>query len=247
LRAEIFVLGMQKSGTTAVAALLAEGTGLKASLDFFYKEKCLHVKKYHEGTIEFKDIVADFRLFFLNPIVKDPDLAFMYNDIKECFPRSRFIFVVRDPRDTLRSIFDRLDIDGKTLEQNENTRRTLVNSPGWKYVIEGKYPAAKGTTILERLSERWNMAVDVYLNDEKRIILIKYEYFMKDRAGALLKISNNMGIDFSIDLLNGKTEKNYQKPGKYRGRNMIEFWGEQNMKCIEDICVKRMNKIGYVI
>lgn len=107
----IFVVGNQKSGTTAVGALLAECGGVSFNNDPLHgrKEK---LKDFITGDLEFARFVKKSRSAFRRAVIKDPEFTFLYSQIASVFPAAQFVFVIRDPRDNIRSVLNRLQIPG---------------------------------------------------------------------------------------------------------------------------------------
>jgi hypothetical protein len=104
----IFVLGNQKSGTTAIAALFARLSGQTVTLDLFREVWWPTYQGIPSGDVSFDAFVARNRWGFSRDIVKEPNLTLFPDALAERFPEARTIFVVRDPRDNIRSLLNRL-------------------------------------------------------------------------------------------------------------------------------------------
>jgi hypothetical protein len=105
----VFVLGNQKSGTTAIAVLLGQHTGLSTSLGLTTQHSG-RVVDIHRGNAPIDALVQENELEFSRDLIKDSNLTFLYRYLRDRFPEARFAMVVRDPRANVRSILDRLSI-----------------------------------------------------------------------------------------------------------------------------------------
>ena len=125
----IFILGNQKSGTSAIAALLGKLTNKKASIDLFYSGFYYNFfLKWKQKQITTSKFIKINRLEFSADIIKEPHLSVFYEELMKEFPQSKFIMIVRNPLDIFRSILDRLDIDGNKNYLEENDRRKIFHS-----------------------------------------------------------------------------------------------------------------------
>ncbi|MBN1239849.1 MAG: hypothetical protein JXB36_15210, partial [Gammaproteobacteria bacterium] len=102
----IFILGMQKAGTSAVAHLLGERTASTTTVDFFDEVYDPVYPRLVRGEISTREYVLRNRLDFSRDIIKEPNLTLLYRQLLEHFPAARFVFVVRDPRDNIRSLLN---------------------------------------------------------------------------------------------------------------------------------------------
>ena len=110
--APVFVLGHQKSGTSAVAALLAELTGSSAAIDLFEETRNPVIDRVVRGEMSLERYLRRNRLDFSRLIVKEASLTFLYPQLAARFPGARFVFVVREPLANLKSVLDRLGLPG---------------------------------------------------------------------------------------------------------------------------------------
>ena len=75
-RRPLIVLGKEKSGTTAIAALLGEATGLTVTLDI----PALFIdglRPILRGEAELAELIARQRLAFSRDIIKEPNLTYI--------------------------------------------------------------------------------------------------------------------------------------------------------------------------
>lgn len=241
--APIFVLGNQKSGTSAIAALLAELTALSASIDL--KREIEH-PTYHRvkiGELSFSEFVKLNRLDFTKDIIKEPNLTFLYQELTDYFPRSKFVFVIRDPRDNIRSMLDRLHLPGN-LSQLELTY-CLEITPAWKLIINNHWLGIEGGNYIEMLAARWNYTANIFWEHQNEMVLIRYEDFLKDKSGELVRIANKLGLKPLRDI-NDKLDIQFQPRGN-RDVKWEDFFGDENLRKIELICGEKMKLFDYKI
>ncbi|RME38856.1 MAG: hypothetical protein D6788_06610, partial [Planctomycetota bacterium] len=110
--APVIVLGNQKSGTTVIAALLAESAGCAVTLDIFFRFRRPVLARLLTGRDSLDRFIRRHPYWFSHPIIKEPSLTFFHDDLRRLFPSARFVFIVRDPRDNIRSILNRLRLPG---------------------------------------------------------------------------------------------------------------------------------------
>jgi len=233
---KIIVLGNQKSGTTAIAALLAEYAGLSVMLDI------AGIYKVHIGEMKFDEFVKAHRKQFAARLLKEPMFTFMFEDVKNTFPSARFLFIIRDPRDTIRSILNRLDIMGN-LENPDVGVLDKINA-AWRKVFEKKWLGLEGDTYIDILAARWNYAADVYLKNKDDMLLIRYEDFNTAKLSSVKDIAASLNLAEKNDIT-GKLDVQYQPKGDSEVAYQ-DFFGEKNLRKIEDICASRMSGFGYL-
>lgn len=237
--APIFILGHHKSGTTVIASLLAEISGQQVTLDMFNQidRKSYWRDKLFNRQLPFSDFVQAHKFYFSTCLNKAPNLTFFYDELRQCFPKATFIFVIRDPRDTIRSILNRLGIPGN-LDKLQSTEGIA-----WQSMIAGRNPDVIGDNYIERLANRWNLAADTYISHGEEISLIRYEDFVLDKSGAISNLASQVGLT-PIHNIADKINIQYQ-PRSDRTISWPTFFGIDNLRRIEAICSDRMNYFGY--
>ncbi len=237
----ILVLGNEKSGTTAIAALLGYSSGLSVSLDIPRLEDLALKNRLFTGKMSPLELVLNNRLDFSRDIVKEPILTFFLPELIHLFPRSKIIFVVRDPRENIRSILDRCGIPGDRDNLGEEEVRHVIL--GWRRVLEGEW-IGEGECYIEILASRWNVATDQYFQNQERLILVKYEDFIKNKVGEIARLTKKLNLASKKDIVR-RVDFQYQGRGQNRGISWYEFFGETNLAKIEGICGSRMKRFGY--
>jgi len=234
----IFVFGNQKSGTTAISGLLSIMTQLPATLDIIpLQHKDLSNLQY--GKISFNQFVRKYRYNFSKKIIKEPSLTFFYDEVKKYFSFEKSIFVVREPKDNIRSILNRLNIRGDLKELN-NTR---FLTPLWKQIIFNDWLGIQYNNYIESLAGRWQKAVDIYRENKNDFVLVKYEDFLKNKVKTIEKIAEEFSLPIKNDITS-VVDKPFQPAGN-SNINILEFFGENNLRKIERICKKGMQLLNY--
>ena len=62
----------------------------------------------HRHEVPLDALVQRYRLAFSRPVVKEPNLTFLYDELVRRFPQARVGLIIRDPRDNIRSLLERL-------------------------------------------------------------------------------------------------------------------------------------------
>ena len=239
--APIFVLGNQKSGTTAIAALLARMTGLRATLDLRREIDTPTFQRVHAGQWTMERFVERNRFDFSRDLIKEPNLTLLCGPLRDYFPQGRFVFVVRDPRQCIRSILDRLGLPGNSSELNGEQLAGV--SPAWRLVLDGRWMGLAGDQYVDLLAERWNRCARVYLDDPERFTLCRYEDFVRDRAGTIADLARALSLPVLRDI-SSEVESAFQPTGRHRHTPVEEFFGD-NLDRVTRICADPMHALGY--
>ncbi|MBN1125373.1 MAG: sulfotransferase [Sedimentisphaerales bacterium] len=238
----LFVLGNQKSGTTAIAALLALAAGKTVCLDFFYTLNPIVEIEMLKGIRPLSRIVDEYRHCFAYDIIKEPGLTFVLDSLLEYFPYAQILFIIRDPRDNIRSILNRLDIPGNLEDMNTKYWDKIPTLP-WQIILEGDLFEEPGQSYIETLAIRWNVAVQAYQQNTDRIRLLRYEDFMADKARCILQLATHFGFEPVHDITD-QVDVQYQPKGD-QNISWIDFFGVDNLHRIENVCREGMQQFGY--
>ena len=230
----VIITGMQKSGTTAIAKLLGAAIDQTVISDPLYR---LFEKKdvdprpcLFSGKTTIKTLWKKQQHFFSAPIGKDPDFVFILPELIKLFPKAKFMFIIRDPRDTIRSICNRLDLPGNIAGDN-NKHYTIPSA--WKDCIEGKNPHFPGTNYIEILAHRWVKMSQIYLENSHHCIRVNYEDFRAGKSNTISKIVRELNTVQEHDIDHMK-DIQFQPRGN-PNVSWEEFYGENQLKTIEDI------------
>ena len=238
----IIILGNQKAGTSAIASLLGHMTGKSFHVDLMKaNERNIYVD-LKKGTVSFDDFINLNRLEFSKEIVKEPNLSLFYDELTQYFASAKFILVVRDPRDNIRSILDRYKISGNIQQMKPEHYQSLVRS--WPSVFDGQWLGIEGENHIEMLAGRWNYIADVFLLNSNSILLVKYEQFLQNKIQEISRIAESLGME-KINDISDQVNIQYQPAGKNKNVKYEEFFCQENLDKIERICGARMKKLGY--
>jgi hypothetical protein len=237
----VLVLGNQKSGTTAIAVLLAERTGQSVTWDLSIGHDAL-LTDIHGGTAPIDDLVDEEVLAFSHDVIKDPNLTLLFEPLKERFPQARFAMIVRDPRDNIRSILDRLDLPGDRTQLTGEERASLPE--GWRRVINGDDFGVVGDTYIDRLAERWTRMARTYLDNASDFALIRYEDFLDGKVSAIDSLASRLGLPIE-NPIQDQVDRQFQPRGQRRDVDWLSIYGERNLERIERRCGKAMQALGY--
>lgn len=238
----VFLLGNQKTGSTAIAALLGQATQQSVELDIFYHIPYPAEKMLLENKITFEKFVRNNRRLFSKPIIKEPGLVFYLDALFRRFPNSPVVFLLRDPRDNIRSILDRLGLPGDQPALSQQQFDSLP-SPFWKMTIEGTVFQTAGKNYIETLALRWNRIVELYEQYTSRMLLLKYEDFYRNKAETIYSLARQLGFPLLSDI-SQLVDIQYQPKGD-SSVTWIDFFGKDNLSAIEKICKEKMVKYGY--
>lgn len=243
--APVIVLGNQKSGTTVIASLLGEITDNSVTIDPFHRIEDsvkLRQRMSHQA-ICFSEVVQRNKIYFSTQVVKDPYFTFIVEDVMSVFPQSQYVFVSRDPRDNIRSILNRLNLPGNRDDLKEAELASCPPKTDWREILEGQMPAVDGSNYIEKLAHRWDKATSLYKTHQDKIVLIRYEDFVKDKVAEIKQLSRKVGLKPERDI-SALVDKQYQVRG-HQNIAWADFFGEKNVEIIENICKSGMDFLGY--
>ncbi len=239
----IFILGNQKSGTSAIASLLGKYTNQKTSIDLFYSGFNYKVfEMWKKKELSTNSFVKKNNIEFASKIIKEPHLSVFYNELKKEFTDAKFIFIVRNPVDNIRSILDRLGIDGSLDKLNATELKKIFHS--WNLVFNNQWLGLENGSFIENLAYRWNYITDIYLDNRDSVILVKYEDFLLDKEECIAKLAEKLNLE-KVNSINDVLDYSFQPKGKSKSINKIDFFGKENLKIINSICKKGMNRLDY--
>lgn len=244
----VLVGGNQKSGTTAIGALLARATGSSFSNDPFWAitrhgRQAPVFPDVLAGRQDLGDVVERHREYFSADVIKDPNFSFLQGQLKRRFPDAPRVFIVRDPRQNIRSILNRLRLDGHLTAFGPEQEAALARMPGWRAILAGTDLGVTGIDHIERLARRWNRAVEGYLAHAEGGCLVRYEDFVADKAGQIGELADRLGMAVTTDI-RPEQDRAFQPRGNRRVAPE-EFFGERNLARIETICGPYMVRFGY--
>jgi hypothetical protein len=236
----VIIVGNQKSGTTAIAALLAKYIGQAVTLDItaLWGE---NERRIHDGEKSLMDFALAHKYDFSRPVVKEPCLTFLLPQVRATFPTAKVIFIVRDPRDNIRSILNRLKLPGNQQQLPMETYQRMPN--GWEYVLDGTWMGLEGTSYIDMLAARWERAVALFFEHQAEAILVQYEAFATDKVATISRLAIDLGIAQQCDIT-----KFLQVQFQPKGNPSVDwnkFFGAENLAIINGRCADTMVRLGY--
>ena len=237
-RDPVLVFGNQKSGTSAVANLLAELCGLSATID----DPPIRpdaMREFALGGADFRAFVQRHPREFSAQLIKHPNLTFFTERVLEVFDQARVVFVVRDPRDNIRSILQRRKVPGD-LEQADARQLEELGGPA---MYDPRLWGGEDENYIGRMALRWNTANDAYLRNAQRFALCRYEDFVADKLGVLERLARELGLQAQHDI-RARLDVQFQPAGDH-SIPWSQFFGPRNLARIESLCAERMAALGY--
>ena len=227
----VLVLGNQKSGTSAIAVSLAHGMGKSATIDVL-RFRQAHLIGLRNRSIAIRELIEnEGKIEFSRDVIKDPNLTFVYDEIRHHFIDSQKLFIVRNPFANIRSILNRHSIPGNLDTLNLDQYPMSLE---WKNIIYNDWLDINYTNYIDSLSKRWCRAVEIYLRNKSEFKLILYEDFLRGKeqtifnAAEYLKTPIKHRLDEIVDV---------QQQSKGNSQICLkEFFGERNYNCILENC-----------
>lgn len=240
-RTPIIVLGNQKTGTSAIAHLIADYGRLSKTIDIpeiWWPVLCDLIL----GHKSLEQFAKEHKVRFAKDLIKEPNLTFLFPQLSRLCPGASYVFVIRDPRTNIRSILNRMGLPGNMKKLELDKFNVPVN---WLHIFNTQMSSVSSVHYIDILSERWNRCADVYLDNKEKMILVQYEDFVADKVGYVSSIAQALKIPQKQDIAN-KVDIQYQPIGD-RNVSWLDFFGEENLKRITDACEERMSRFGYKI
>jgi hypothetical protein len=237
----IFVLGNQKSGTSPIAGLLAKFTGLGLTMDIRREIQHPDVERIRRGELAFSEFARKNKLDFSRPIIKEPNLTFIYDTLLDAFPDATFVFVYRDPRDNIRSILNRVNARGDQDRLTDEQLREMT--VGWRRVFNGEPVGRVGRDFIETLAYRWDAAARLLMENQSRLHPVRFEDFLRDKVGEIARLAGELNLPRMSDIA-PHVDHPFQPPGD-RSVKWEAFFGARNLSRIEAICAEFMARLGY--
>jgi len=239
----VFVMGNQKSGTSAVAALLARACGLSYDIDiggFRVPEyTAIYADRNQLGPL----IRQRATIEFSKGLVKEPNLTFLLPEMLRLYPRSRLAFVVRDPRANIRSTLNRLKIPGDLPAIKPDEYPEL--SPMWRSILFNEWVGdpARYLNYIGRSAERWRIATELYQTAGPAAELLRYEDFRSAKKAAIEDLAARLGLTVKHDI-SPYVAVQFQPAGQ-RTTDFLSFFGATNLATIERECAAGMQALHY--
>jgi hypothetical protein len=235
----IIVLGNQKSGTSAIAHLLADSCDLSKSVDIpeLWPPAIVRILK---GQDSLAALAGRHPRPFSRDLIKEPHLTFVVPQVTELWPRARFVFVVRDPRANIRSILNRLRIPGD-LTDFEVDDSAIPEA--WKAIFDPRIWGTDSHHYIGVLADRWRLAALAYLQQREKMVLVRYEDFIAAKVQVIDSIAGEVGLAAVRDI-SGSVDVQYQPQGDH-SVSLERFFGDAHLRMIDEICHEEMRLFDY--
>jgi hypothetical protein len=172
------------------------------------------------------------------PLVKVPGFATVLPQLQHAMVgRFRALYVVRDPRDNVASLLERLD------KKPQNTNNHLFTDVQWLGVTATERTAA--------LAWRWRSYLEIaqaYQCAQGAIEFVRYETFLADKSVLLDKIASKLQIPFERERVMPYLDMQFKKSWDQRIAGAERWRSELNpiqIETINEICGPLMEQWGY--
>ena len=238
----LFILGNPKSGTTIIAKLLSKATKqtLTSDIQSIIKHAPLQLDF---NLLSFDNFIKKHKYEFSKEIIKEPFLSLYTEELIKSFPNAKFIWIVRNPYQNIRSILNRLKIPGNLAEINFNNFTELEETPVWKLNLQSRMLGYNSSNYIEALAFRWNHVIKIYRQNQKKITLVRYEDFIIDKQKYIEDLALDLDFTIQSDISN-YVNIQYQPKGNSE-IDLEEFFGVENYKIIDKLCKENMQELGY--
>lgn len=238
-KSPIILFGNQKSGTSAISALLARHGGLTLTLDFkvrryVYNDFYRVVKR----TKSVDSFCEQYSYLFSNDIIKEPNLTLLMPEMCEKFPDAKKIFIVREPLENIRSILERLGLSS-VYDKSDLGRVNFV----WENILLGGDLEEKSNEdcLVLNLAFRWlrmaKMALDLH-----QVKIIRYEDFNQNKLQFIEELADSVGVFRKADV---SEFVDYQYQPKGAGQSVNSFFSPQLKEQILDVVGDTALEFGY--
>lgn len=242
-RNKIFIMGNQKSGTSAIASLLAMASNRTCCIDVFFK-MASYESRILDGDYLFEDFVTKASFYFKNDIVKEPEFIFFHDQLYSLFPNSTFVNIVRDPFSNIRSILNRLNMTAYEAEKITNlTESLLPEYPLWDLLVDTDRMPYNGKNMFEMLVNRWRFAVNIRTNsEENNFLIVRYEDFLLDKLNFINDLCGTLDMEVKRDV-SPYLNINFQPKGSPVDKE--KFFSTKQIDYIYKNCTEDMKRYDY--
>jgi hypothetical protein len=235
--AALFVFGNQKSGTSAIAGLLAGATGRRLITDFAGAQDPF-IGELIRGETAVSDFVSRNAWAFSAQMIKEPSLTFAAPALMTHFAKSRAAMVLRNPWHNIRSILERVDIRGDADRLTLGQRRL---NRTWRSILAGTDLGLPPAHYIDILAQRWLLAAEIAERLGDRAVIVRYEDFSQRKRETIETLARSLGLPVVADI-SEKLDHQFQPRG--RGADPAAFFGP-NYARIAAICGTKAAQLGY--
>lgn len=241
----IIMTGNQKSGTSAIAALLAKSVDEEATIDIFYRLGRYQYKLI-DGLVSFEHFLKVSSKYWRSKIIKEPDFILFMKEIRSEFPSSPIVFIVRDPASNIRSLLNRFGMSAQQAKEFKigQDQLNVPNNPLWNLMVDTSRTPYNGDSLIELLSNRWVYCVDSIASITAPVVTVRYEDFLTNKVLFIEDLASQLGIRTVVDIA-PYVDKQYQPRGQKISSR--EFFDTEQLSLIESICGEKMKSLGYPV
>lgn len=234
----ILITAHPRSGTTAVASLLAECCGLRA---FTQTGRWTQAdREIVTGSKTIEEVIARNRYAFSCDIMSAADAGGFLPAMAAALPGMRIVFLVRDPRDMICSVIERIN--------NYDISSVEIGDPGYRY-LQTDWLGISETDPIKKLALRWNKWLET-AQSVAGAAYRRYEDFLKNKPAFIAQLAQELGlaprydIHADMDRQMSKHGKNLPVRGAGRWKQMLPA---EHARAIEGICREGMVQFGYAL
>jgi hypothetical protein len=245
--APVLVLGNQKTGSSAIAHLLAACGGLSLAADV-HPAQGRERRMAHLDASEMRAFIQnEARYYFGHAVVKENALTPATGALLGALPQARGVFIVRHPAHNIRSILDRLGLPGTP--RPLGTVAPELPAAGWREVVTNAAlrsddPEDAPEDHITALARRWATLARRYLRHAERLHLARYEDFMAEKAGFVRRLADTLDIPFQRDI-ESLLDVPFQPRGAHRGAALDQFFSTDALHIIDECCASEMHMLRY--
>jgi hypothetical protein len=238
----VFIFGNQKSGTTAIAGLLAAATGRTATLDFVGAREP-YSSRLFRGETSLDTYIRRNAWAFSADIIKEPALTWVAPGLMKNFEGARAILIVRDPFDNIRSMLNKLNLPGD--REFLDTGALRINTT-WRAILEGTQLASGSRHYIDNLARRWTRAASILPQSQPRLTVVRYEDFNAAKTATIENLAHAAGFAITNDVSH-LLDHAFQPRAKNKAQSTRDFFGPANFARIESICANVAEPLGYAV
>lgn len=234
----VLVLGNQKTGSTAIARLLAAIGDLSVSPDLHP----LHAADVHLPNNP--DAVASFvqrmRYYFRREVIKENELTPATGALLTVLPKARPVYVVRHPVHNIRSILDRVGLPGHPQRLDALT----LSDDGWTPIVTSRPLGIDADDHITALARRWNYMTAIYRRHSSRLHRVRYEDFVDDKLNTIRSLASELDIECRRDI-RPLLDVAFQPRGAHRSTPPEAFFSANALALIHQECAAGMDLLDY--
>lgn len=185
-----------------------------------------------------EEVIASNRYPFSFDIMSAADAGSFLPQLKSALPEMRVVFLLRDPRDMICSVLERINKgDTSTIE---------VSDPHYRY-LQTDWLGITEPDPIRKLALRWNKWLELARTMDG-VLYVQYEAFIQDKQGTIADLAVRLGLPSKFDI-SGEMDRQMSKDGRdirIRGAGRWEqMLPEATARLIEETCREGMLAFGY--